>query len=232
MFEHTKAVLIDIDDTLLDFRACSSLALDYAIARTGYELPDNTFETFWTINNSLWEQVERGEITKPRLHEMRWNTIFHAMGFDEYDGPLFEEHFYGKLRDYAVLIPGADELLAYLSKKYNLYAASNSSHDQQKARLSKVGLDQYFTGIFVSESLGHQKPTKEFFDACFERMGGFFNRENTVLIGDSITADIRGGNRYGMETIWYNHNRKPNPTDPADYPTVKVDSLLEIKKYL
>jgi 2-haloacid dehalogenase len=227
-----RAVLIDIDDTLLDFGSSSVDAYDYALERTGYELPPDAFQTFRRINVGLWEAVEKGEMTKAELHATRWNTIFAALGLNELDGKRFEDAFYGRLSVTAFPIEGAKETLAYLASKYRLYAASNASHDQQQARLRKAGLDGFFTDIFVSGTLGANKPTKAFFDACFGRMDPRPLPKETALIGDSISADVSGGNAYGLYTVWYNHNRLPDPADPALAPSVKVDSLFDISKVL
>ncbi len=227
-----RAVLIDIDDTLLDFGSSSIDAYGFAVERTGYDLPPGAFETFRRINVGLWEAVEKGEMTKAELHENRWNIIFDALGLGTLDGKRFEDAFYGRLSETAFPIAGAKEILAYLSSKYRLYTASNASHDQQRERLRKAGLDAYFTDFFVSADLGANKPSKAFYDRCFERMEPRPLPKETALIGDSISADISGGNRYGLYTVWYNHNRLPDPADPALAPCAKVDSLAEIAEIL
>jgi len=229
---NVKTVLIDIDDTLLDFSESSKDAIRFAVEKTGFDLPPDIHPVFWKINSVLWEKVERGEIDKYGLYRIRWKTIFHAIGRDDLDGAVFEEAFYNRLSETAYPVRGAKEILAYLASKYALYTASNANHNRQRERLAKAGLDGFFTDFFVSSSLGANKPTAEFFDRCFERMEPRPLPEETVLIGDSISADISGGNAYGLFTVWYNHNRKPDPTDPALIPCVKVDSLEEIRAIL
>ena len=226
--KNVRAVLIDIDDTLLDFGSSSIDAYHHAVETTGYDLPPDAFATFRRINVGLWEAVEKGEMTKAELHANRWNIIFDALGLNELDGKKFEAAFFGRLSLTAFPIDGAKEALAYLASKYKLYGASNASHDQQWERLRKAGFDGYFTDCFVSCDLGANQPTAAFFDRCFERMDPRPLPKETALIGDSISADISGGNAYGLYTIWYNHNKLPDPTDPVLAPRVKVDSLFEI----
>ncbi|MBR5742091.1 MAG: YjjG family noncanonical pyrimidine nucleotidase [Firmicutes bacterium] len=227
-----KAVLLDIDDTLLDFGSSSRDAYARAMEETGYNLPPETFQTFRGINIRLWEAVEKGEMTKDVLHEKRWNLIFDALGLGSLDGKKFEAAFYQRLTETAFPIDGAMEILAYLASKYKLYGASNASHDQQWERLRKAGFDVYFTDVFVSRDFGVNKPAAGFYDCCFERMEPRPLPGETALIGDSLSADISGGNAYGLYTVWYNHNDLPDPTDPALVPCVKVDHLMEIRTVL
>ena len=119
-------------------------------------------------------------------------------------------------------------MLEYLSSKYNVYVASNAIYNQQVNRLTKSGLIGYVKDLFISERIGFNKPTKEFFDSCFKNMNGILPSQ-TVMIGDSPTADIIGGKDYGMTTIWYNHDKSNKPCEKADY---KIENLLQIKEIL
>ncbi len=223
-----KAVMLDIDNTLLDFSKCSYLSMQKSFAQHGLPFSEKVFTTFTKVNEELWKSIERGEYTRDQLHKERWNKIFGMLNID-YDGVKVEQSFLENLYDCVVVIDGAIELVKYLSSKYPVYTASNAPNDQQYNRLKISGIYPYLTKVFTSEALGVDKPQKEFFDKCFAQMDGILP-EQTIMIGDSLTADIKGGKLYGMQTLWYNHDKVLEPEQKFyDY---KVDSLNQIKNIL
>ena len=138
-----KAVLMDIDDTLLDFGKCAEQAMRIGFAEWGLPYDDSTYATFTRINDGLWLMIERGELTTQQLFEFRWNRIFEALGIQA-DGAAFEKRFLDLLYETAIPVDGADEICRYLKEKYILCAASNAFHDQQLNRLEMAGLLPYF----------------------------------------------------------------------------------------
>lgn len=227
-FSGVKAVLLDIDNTLLDFNECSRLAMKKAFEEHGLTFSDLVFTTFITTNNGLWVKIEKGEYSRAQLHKERWNIILGKLGLS-YDGEKIEKSFLDNLYDCIWIIDGANEIVEYLSSKYYLCTASNAPNDQQYNRLKKAGFYPYIKKVFTSEAIGVNKPLKEFFDACFSQMDGI-TPSQTVMIGDSLTADVKGAKKYGLKTIWYNHLKEPMPTEK--YFDVAVDTLTDIKKYL
>ena len=129
----------------------------------------------------------------------------------------------------AYAVDGAYDLLDYLYGKYKLYIVSNGFRFVQESRLKIGDFEKYFDGVFVSEDIGIPKPAKEFFDYCFERLGNP-PKGDTLLIGDSLSADIIGGINYGIDTIWFNKNGDPLPEDIE--PTYIVNKLEEIMEIL
>ena len=116
-----------------------------------------------------------------------------------------------------------------MASKYDLYVASNSLLSTQVSRLTSAGLYHHFKDLFVSDAIGHQKPTKEFFEGCFCKIPNF-NREETIIIGDSLSSDIKGGCNVGIKTCWFNPKKQENTTEyKADY---EITSLEEIKNIL
>lgn len=223
-----KAVLLDIDNTLLDFNKCSELAIKKSFLEHGLIYTDEVFPTFLRRNDILWKNIEKGEYTRELLHKERWNVIFGELGID-YDGIKIEKSFLDNLYDCVVLIDGALEIVKYLSSKYYLCTASNAPNEQQYNRLKIAGIYPYIKKVFTSEALGVNKPLPEFFDKVFENLNGI-TPSQTVIIGDSLTADVEGGKKYGLNTVWYNHLKLPEPqVKRYDF---KADSLLEIKNYL
>lgn len=224
-----KTVFLDVDNTLLDFDLCGMSAMRQGFEEFGFPFEESMYyETFTRINTPLWEMIERNEFTREGLFKVRWTLIFRALGI-EGDGPAFEKRFLELLRTTAVPVEGALELVRYLHGKYTLCAASNAFYAQQVNRLTLAGIAPSLHHIFVSETLGANKPDKAFFTACLSSLPDV-RADECVMIGDSLTADVAGGVNAGMQTIWFNHDRLPIPADcRADY---IVDTLNEIRNIL
>ncbi|MCQ2386828.1 MAG: YjjG family noncanonical pyrimidine nucleotidase [Clostridia bacterium] len=222
-----KNILIDIDNTLLDFNESAKQSMEISFNKNGLSFSENVFPTFKKINDGLWLKIERGEMTRADLHDVRWNLIFDSLGID-FDGHILERDFLDNLFNCAVKVSGALEIVKYLAKKYNLYSASNAFYNQQINRLKISGLLPFFKDNFVSEKIGFSKPKKEFFDECFKKMKGA-KKEDTIMIGDSLSADVIGGKNYGLDTVWFNREKLNIENSQADF---VVNSLSEIKNIL
>lgn len=227
MKDTIKTVFIDIDNTLLDFNECGKVCLGQAFAEQNLPFDEQSFATFNKINNSLWLKIEKGELDRPGLHKIRFQLVLQALNLKG-DSDLLERRFKEILFDTAIPVDGAKELVEYLSSKYKLYVASNAIYLQQINRLKKSEMYEYFSGLFISEKLGVQKPTKEFFTECIK--GSCAKIEESVMIGDSISADIKGAKAFGLKTIWYNHLKQS--TDGVDCADFIVDNLQDIKGIL
>lgn len=223
-----KAVLIDIDNTLLDFNKCAFVAMRNAAKDVGITLPENVDEVFCKINTQLWKDIEKGTLTKEKLHKIRWCLIFDELGID-FDGEEFEKLFLKEIFYGSQSVDGAKEILEYLSEKYILCAASNGAVKQQKNRLSCAGFSKYFNHIFLSEEAGYEKPDERFFDYCKNALGDI-GKDEMIIIGDSYTADILGGINYGIKTLWFKYDKNLDiKDDRIDY---TVEELEEIKNIL
>ena len=223
-----KILLIDLDNTLIDFNECARHSIINAFEELGFTYTENVFKTFIEENVKIWKRLEKGEITKPQLRANRWNIILGKLGID-FDGTVLEKMFENGVANHACPVEGAHDLLDYLQGKYKLYIVSNGFRFVQESRLKIGNFEKYFDGVFVSEDIGIPKPAKEFFDYCFENIN-HPPKDDVILIGDSITADILGGINYGIDTIWFNKNNEPLPENIN--PTYTVNTLNEIKNIL
>ena len=221
-----KNVLIDIDNTLLDFNKSADMAIKMGFSKFNLVYTDNTFATFKTVNDELWRKIERREITRTILHEIRFDIIFQKLNID-FDGKTFEKQFLENLNVCACHVDNAEEIMSYLSKKYNVYTASNAPKEQQLKRLKISGLDRFVKKSFISQEIGFDKPDKRFFDACFKEIDGEIDQ--AIFIGDSLSADIIGGINYGLKTVWFNFEAKENVGLKIDY---VIDNLLQLKSIL
>ena len=212
-------VLLDLDDTVFDFKACERQALSNTLATFGISYTDSTLDLYSTINDSMWKLLEKGEITREELRIERFRLFLSEISAVA-DADVFATKYASALSDTDILISGAREFLQTLSENYALYAVTNGFVDTQMGRIRASGIEKYFIEIFISQKIGWNKPSPEFFDYCKMRIG--FRKENTALIGDSLTSDIKGGKRYGLYTIWYN---------PLGLPQGDVDPDAEVKDY-
>ena len=226
--ENITTVFMDVDDTLLDFKECARENVRNCFLKNGLEYSDDIFEFFLSRNIILWKRIEDGLLTVDELHQTRWAGIFHDLGI-EADGPAFELDFIAGLRDTSVPVAGAHQVMKYLHDRYKVFVVSNASNLQQSTRLGKAGLMQYVDGVFGSLDIGFNKPSREYFDFCFSQLGST-RPDQTVIIGDSLNADISGGTAYGLHTIWFNI-RNVEPSD-STFPDYTIHSLSEIPTIL
>lgn len=222
-----KAILIDVDNTLLDFNKCAKESMKMAFEDFGLTFQEEMFERFTEINNYLWKELENEIITKEDLLDVRWNMIFKQCGI-EYDGRKFEKRFEELLAESHQPVEGALEMLQYLSSKYDVYVATNGFTNAQINRIALAGMKVHVHEIFVSESIGYSKPNEEFFEYCFSKIGNV-EKDEVIIIGDSLTADIIGGINYGIHTCWYNHTGEKQPSEiNMDYKIEHLNGIIDI----
>lgn len=223
-----KAVLVDIDNTLLHFDKCAEKSMRLAFDEFKITPPNDFLSTFIQINDGLWKEIERGTLTKEGLHKIRFVKVLKAMGID-FDGLIFEERFRHYLKTSAEMVDGAERLMQYLKKKYFVALASNGHAEQQKLRLKISGLDKYADAIFLSGDIGYEKPSVKFFDSALLQLPTK-NKDEIIIIGDSLSADIKGGIDFKIKTCWFNlKNADKNKDILPDY---TVNSLAEIENIL
>lgn len=223
-----KAVLFDADDTLLDFRMAEREALKKTLLRVGVAPAEETIALYSGINKAHWEMLERGELTRRQVLVRRFERLYEALGIAG-DAPATQEIYEGFLSAGHYFIEGAEVLLEKLHGKYALYLVSNGNARVQDGRLKSAGIVRYFEKIFISEQIGFDKPRAEFFERCFARMPPYEKGE-MLIIGDSLTSDIKGGLNAGIHTCWFNPRHVPGREDIL--PEYTVDSLAEIPALL
>ncbi len=206
-----KTLLFDADNTLFDFDACENEALRLAFQKHGYPLNEEIHRTYERINKDLWKQYELGLMDRKTVIYTRFGKLFQEIGIED-DGIGFEDDYQELLGMQHFFIEHAKEVVEELYKHFDLYVVTNGVTVTQLRRLKESGLDQYFKKIFVSEETGFQKPMKEYFDYCFERIENF-DAASTIIIGDTISSDIMGGNNAGIATCWFNPKGFTHPEE-------------------
>ena len=222
-------LLWDVDGTLLDFIAAEKAAVQTLFREFGLgECTDEMVERYSRINKEYWERLERGELSKPEILVRRFADFFVSEGLDASKAPEFNEQYQVQLGDTVVFCDDSYELLSSLRGRVKQYAVSNGTVVAQTRKLRRSGFDRLLDGVFLSEELGYEKPATEFFDRVFAAIGEP-DRERVLIVGDSLTSDITGGNRAGIRTCWYNPKGEPNLTAAhADYEIRDLHGILDI----
>lgn len=206
-----KYLLFDVDGTLLDFNKAEEQALINTFQKYNIVLTEQMNQRYEQINKQLWKDFENGLIDKKTIVYTRFVQLFQEFGIDE-DGIAFEDDYQDALGEGYFLLPHARDILEKLYQKYPLYVVTNGVSKTQYSRLKGTRIDQYFQDIFVSEDIGYQKPTREYFDYCFKKMKNI-DLDQTLIIGDSLSSDIQGGINVGIDTCWYNPHSIEEPQD-------------------
>lgn len=216
-----KFLLFDLDHTLLDFDTAEDVALTQLLKEEGVEDIQAYKDYYVPMNKALWKDLELKKITKAELINTRFAKLFAHFGIEK-DGVYLAERYQFYLSKQGQTFPGVEDLLRKLiSQGYELYAATNGITYIQTGRLKQSGISPYFKEIFISEQLHTQKPDAAF----YEKIGALipnFDKNQTLMIGDSLSADIQGGNNADIDTIWYNPHHLENKT--LAHPTYEVDS--------
>ena len=226
MNKYTK-LFFDFDDTLIDFKAAEKVALPKVFAHYDFPLTETVEMKYREINKALWDQLERGEVTREALLERRFKETFQFFGL-QVNGIEIDQTYRNLLVETIVLMDGVEEVLRTLSQNYDLYIVTNGISETQHKRIQAANLTSYFKGLFVSEQTGYQKPQIQFFDYVFQQIGDIKNEE-CLIIGDSYSADMIGGMNAGIDTCWFNpYNNQPTASYQPTYEIKHFKDLLHI----
>ena len=221
-----RYLLWDIDGTVLDFVAAEAYAIRTLFKKYNLgECSDEMLGMYSQINSKYWRMLEKNELTKPEILTGRFREFFKTIGADTSVAERFNEDYQLTLGDCIVFIDNAEKILLSEKGKYILAAVTNGTKVAQEKKLRLSGFDKVFDGIFISEDVGAEKPNKEYFDYVFNALG-IKDKKEVLIIGDSLTSDIKGGAGAGIDTCWFNPGHKMNTSDIL--PTYEIDNLGKI----
>ncbi len=224
-----KIILWDLDQTLLNF----DLSMDHAIRATfkrfGLPIDDDIVVRYDAINRSFWNRFELGEINKEEVKTGRFRVLFEELDIQHISPEEVAITYQEELGNVFFYMDGAKELVTKLREMgYRQYVVTNGVNSTQANKMKLSGLDQIVDGVFVSELMGYPKPMKEYFEACFAALPDV-KREECILVGDSLTSDMRGANNAGITACWFNPNGKRKDIDvKIDYEIHHLDELMSI----
>ncbi len=195
-------LLWDVDHTLLDFKRSENYALKKAFSSFGRTIDDEIVELYSQINDKHWKRFELGEITKTEVLYGRFRELIRVMNIKNISLEALEERYQKELGNVYYYLDDSYQLCSELKKHYKQYVISNGVGSTQHNKLNLSGLSSLMEGVFISEEVGAPKPEKAFFDACFKSIPNF-NKDKALVIGDSLSSDIRGANNAGVDACWY-----------------------------
>lgn len=203
-------VLLDIDNTLLDFDAAERQALTDMLAE--YELPhdENACAVYHKVNRELWDSLAKGQLNKQKLFQIRFSRFMQAMQLpDNGKSKAMNDRYEELLATHADLLPGALTALEELGEVATLAIVSNGALAVQESRIAASGIGRYMDGIYISEKVGAAKPSAKLFEHAFRDLG-ITNKSRVLMVGDDLLADIKGGQNAGVDTCWFNPKNEEN----------------------
>lgn len=225
-----KTILWDVDATLLNFELAEKAAMEKCFSM--FEMGECTQEMlsrYSKINRSYWQRLERGELTKPEVLVGRFEEFFGKEGIPVEKAAAFNEEYQVRLGDTVFFHDNAYELIKEFQGKVKQAIVTNGTVVAQERKLEKSGLNKLITDIFISDQIGAEKPSPKFFEKVWEELGPY-KKEEVMIVGDSLTSDMQGGNNAGIRCCWYNPKGLKNETSVhVDY---EITNLWQVKDIL
>jgi len=222
-------LLFDADNTLFDFDAAEEYALCRTLSHFGVQATDRIKNIYKKGNRALWDAFEQGKISQDRILAQRFTLFLEAAGL-EGDGKAWNQFYMESLAGCSVLLPGAEDLCRRASQHYTLCLATNGVPFIQRSRLEHSPIARFFGDrVFISGEMGCHKPEKAYFDKVLETLGATKHKADVLVIGDSLTSDIRGAFNSRLDSVWL---RWPTAKAGPVYPTYQVDNLAQLGELL
>lgn len=224
-------LLFDADGTLFDYDAAEAQALEATFDAYGLAFVPAVHEAYRRVNKQMWLDFEQGKTTAARIKTERFARLFAALQEDALlasarpDPVTFSDGYLTNLGACTQRMPDAEMVLRALYGRTHLALITNGLTVVQRARLSRSGLREFFEAIVISDEEGVSKPDPRIFQIVMDRMGNPGKHE-VLMVGDSLTSDIRGANAYGIDACWYNPERKP--TIPGVTFKYEIGALREL----
>lgn len=222
-----EVILFDADGTLFDYDRAEAYAFKEALSFYLGEYREEYLREYRLINRAIWKCFEEGEIGAEEINELRFKRFFHQIQV-ELNPLLFSETYIESLSKAVFLLEGARSLLSSL-REYRLVLITNGLSSVQHSRLEKASLKDFFDSIIISEEVGVAKPHEGIFLEALESID-HEDRESVIIVGDSLTSDIRGGVEFGIHTCWLNILKEENMTPWQ--PTYEIHSLAMFKEVM
>lgn len=219
-----KWLLFDADGTLFDYDKAEGAALKNTFEEFGLGYEARYAGAYRRINGEIWLDFENGRISQQRLRTRRFELLFEAIQID-CDPGGFSTRYLANLALGTDLIEGAEDTIKSLYGRVGLLLITNGLADVQRPRFARSTVGWYFSDVVISEEVGASKPGTQIFEIAFGKMG-FPRKEKVLIVGDSLTSDIKGGNNYGIDTCWFNPERRPR--DPGVQIRYEIGELREL----
>jgi len=234
-----KILIFDLDDTLIDNNKSVKYAFMCLVYKLNIKYTDELFEKWRKFDIAYWRLWESGNMLLPNtfksledkiiyLRANRFILFFKDLNLSVDDAISINELYCSMLGVNIVEIEGAKELLTKLSNHYEILIATNGPKNAAISKVDKINVSSYVSYIISSEEVGYSKPMPEFFDYLYNKIDNN-NKDEMLLIGDSLTTDILGGMNNGIDTCWFNRRGEKSTGYKVDY---EIKDLLELKEIL
>jgi 2-haloacid dehalogenase len=204
-------LLFDADGTLFEYDRAEAEALQRTFEQFGCPFEPGYAEAYRRINGDIWLAFEQGEITQTRLRTERFERLFGAVGVN-LEAASFSAQYLQNLAEGTYLVDGAAEVVQALYGRVGLALITNGLRDVQRPRFARSAIGKYFSRLVISEEVGAAKPDPQIFEVAFQQMG-WPHKQDVLMIGDSLSSDMKGGSDYGIDTCWFNPAGKPRELD-------------------
>ncbi len=217
-------VFLDADRTLFDYDTAECGALAAALAEEGIKASAEHVRVYRTVNEALWRRFELGGVTQDTVRVERFRQFAEKFGLT-FDPAVFSDRYVKRLSERADLMEDAEDVVRALHGKVGLLLLTNGMPEVQRSRLANSPLHNLFQHVVISEEVGAAKPDRRIFDFAMQSAGSP-SASQVLMVGDSLSSDIEGAVRYGIDSCWLNPNGKKNGTD--FHPTYEIGSLPEL----
>lgn len=225
MSAQIKWILFDLDNTLLDFSSASKAAFRQTFQDHGLTDSDQHYQVYSTINGQLWSDFEQNKVTAQQIRGLRFARLFEHLQITDQSGLNFNAAYLKNMIKQSKAYPGVVPLLEKLQQTYRMSIVTNGLKEVQRARIDRLKMTAYFESIIVSDEIGHSKPDRTFFDHVFASVKHPPALEETLIVGDSLSSDIKGGIQYGIQTCWISHGKTNHSEHLPDYSIASVDAI-------
>ena len=224
-----KWLLFDADNTLFDFDAAEDYALTRTLLHFEVQATPQAKACYRQVNSALWAAFERGEISQEAILARRFAYYLEAMGIQG-ESDKWSRYYTEALAHSSTLLPGAEALCRRAAQKYTLALITNGVPYIQRTRLAGSPLARYFGDrVFISGEMGCRKPEKAYFDKVLEALGARNQKGKVLVIGDSLSSDIRGAFNAQLDSVWLHW---PSAKAGAIKPTYEVENLGQLAEFL
>ncbi len=222
-----KILIVDFDNTLIDFDIMERKSLEQAFECNGISFTERMINDYARINEKMWENFEKGILDKATLKVERFKVLFDKYKVDV--SPIkCSEDYLTFMPDNIYFIDGAKELLDYIKDDYTTVLMTNGIAQVQRKKIKNADIGHYFGHIIISDEVGCAKPSREIYEHMANLIGSF-DKSQVLAIGDSLGSDIKGGRDYGVDTVWFNRKGK-KIISGATYDVQKLSDIVEILK--
>ena len=222
-------ILWDVDGTLLDFLYSQRYAITNCFQSIGREITEEQIQRYSKINDDYWKRLELGEVTKEQLFTGRFVALFQEYGIENIDVEAFAKEYQETLGSVFSYLDDSLNVCRALQDRVRQYAVTNGATATQRRKLELSGLAAVMNDLFISEEVGAPKPYRAFFDYVMTHIDEK-DKSRILIVGDSISSDIKGGVQAGIATCWYRPEGTANESVyRPDFEISDLHALFDIR---